>query len=240
METGGAIHSTANGTLVGMWWKTQWLEECIPWTKSTAVLNHLVPPDTPYLIFSRNPNIISFCTDAEITLLFHIHLSPGLHLLHSKAWVPSTKHISFLFLPYWAWDKVIYLWLMHRTIQPTAGRQHLHCMKRVILWCLGIAQVWSSYHGLTRCSACTELWKVFMYALSPQQIWGKVTWLNPPWKKVPSLHLPRTRNISTDSYYHPLACCNLLRGWNVISPTRSDSPGFLRIDVISEGRALGM
>ena len=129
-----------------------------PWTKSAAVLNHLLPPDTAYLIFSRNTNIISFCTDAEITLLFYIHLSPRLYLLLSKAWVHYTRHISFLFLPYWAWDEVIYLWLMHRTMQPTAGSPHLHCMKRVILWCLRTAQVWSSYHGLKRCSACTELW----------------------------------------------------------------------------------
>lgn len=119
--------------------------------------------------------VISFCRDEGMTLLFHSHSSPGLHLLLSTVWVPCTKRIPFLFLPYWAWDEVIYLWLMRRSIQPTAGRRHLHCMNRVILWCLGIARVWSSYHGLTRCSACTELWKVFMYALSPQQIWGNVT-----------------------------------------------------------------
>lgn len=149
----------------------------------SASLGLKVLPFSPTILLQRRHlsssqgilAVISFCRDEGMTLLFHTHSSPGLRLLLSTVWVPCTKRISFLFLPYWAWDEVIYLWLMRRSIQPTAGRRHLHCMNRVILWCLGIARVWSSYHGLTRCSACTELWKVFMYALSPQQIWGNVT-----------------------------------------------------------------
>lgn len=78
-------------------WKTPCLEDGILGLR-VLLFPKTSLPHTAHLVSSRNPGIISLCTDAEMTLLSHIPLSPGSHGLLPKARAHHTTPISSLFL----------------------------------------------------------------------------------------------------------------------------------------------